>query len=283
MTKTVTTTKKKSPPAAIARRTPLAPEPPAPAVDGTADDVALHRGAAAAVPLAAVLAYNADPFLAHHNAMLGRDALLAARAELDATGFRTDWARVESIQSLGRAVAYAASRVEANPLDSHEVVELLREARPLRALLLANAQTQALVGRVSPAEVARIEHGRGAIDAATDLLDLVVLHAERELAGSGSAVTAAQLRRAKVLGTLLREKVRPAGARGHSRRTPAQLDAMALRDRLWTLLVHAHAHLEHAAGALWGRDLGLHVPKLQGRYVPRKRAKKPAAPAAPTE
>ena len=283
MTKILTVEKKKSPSAAVARRTPLDPEPLAPVVDGTADDVAIHRGAAAALPLAAVLRYCIDPVLVHHNAMVGRDALLAGRTELDATGFRTDWVRITSIQSLGRAVVYAASRVEANPEDSHEVLEMLREARPLRALLLANARTMALIGRVSQAEVARIEHGRGALDAATDLLDLAILHAERELTGGASAITAAQLRRAKVLGTLLLEKIRPTGARGRSRRTPAQADAMVLRDRLWTLLVHAHTHLEHAAGALWGRDLDLHVPRLQARYVPRKRAKKPVAPAAPTE
>lgn len=276
------TTNKKSPSAGASKKTPIEPEPAAPVVTGSADAVAVHRGAADALAPSAVIPFRADPHLAYHNAITGRDALLASRDAINATGFRVDWARVAAVESLALALVYAAGRVEADPRDSNEVLELLREARPLRALLLANAQTLSMVGRVSPAEVARIEKGRGAVDAATDLLDLATLHADRELTGGGSLVTAVQLRRAKVVGTALLQKIRPSGARTASRRTLAQRDAAALRDRLWTLLVQSHDLLDRAAGAVWGRDLGLHVPKLQGRYVPRKRAKKPSAPVAPT-
>jgi hypothetical protein len=71
-------------------------------------------------------------------------------------------------------------------------------------------------------ECARIERGVGAVDAATDLVDLAVLHTDRGLVG-----------------------------------------AVALRDRLWTLLVQTHDWFEQIAGARWGQHLGEHVPRLK--------------------
>ena len=260
----------------------LAPEPAAPGVEGSLDAVQIHRGRAGALRLDEVLRFSADPHLAHHNILAARVALLAARADIDATGFVVDWDRVEGVESLALAVIYAAGRVPADPRSTGDVLRLLAEARPLRALLLSNARTLSLVGRCSPEEVARIERSRGAVDSATDLIDLATLHANRELTGAGSAVTAAQLKRAKTLGTELVQKIRPAGASRASARTPAQHTAVELRDRLWTLLVQTHDYFERIAGARWGRDLGKHVPRLQARYVVKKRAKKPAEPAAPT-
>jgi len=260
----------------------LVAEPLAPVIEGNLDAVQIHRGRAAALRLDEVLRFGADPHLAHHNMLAARAALLAARADVDATGFAVDWARVEGVESLALAVIYAAGRVPADPRTTGELLALLAEARPLRALLLSNARTLSLVGRCSPEEVARIERGRGAVDSATDLIDLATLHANRELTGAGSAVTAAQLKRAKALGTEIVQKVRPAGASRASARTADQQNAVALRDRLWTLLVQTHDYFERIAGARWGRDLGKHVPRLQARYVAKKRAKKSAEPVAPT-
>lgn len=273
---------RKSSPAAPKKR-PAGPvaEPAAPAVEGSPDAVERYRTAARALALSEVLRFRADPHLAYHNILLGRDALLAARAEIDATGLRVDWGRVSDVDTLGSAVVYVAGRVDADPRRTGELDRLLREARPLRALLLSNARTLSLIGRCSPAEVERIESGRGATDAATDLIDLAVLHNQHELTGAGSAVTAAQVRRAKELGTEVVKKVRPAGAGRASARTPEQQAVADLRDRLWTVLVQTHGYFERVAGARWGRDLGQHVPRLQARYVPRKRAKKPVAPAPP--
>jgi hypothetical protein len=281
MARPVTTTRKKSPVAPKRSVAPL-PEPDAPEVEGSADAVELFRTRAGALRLADVLRCHADPHLAYHNAMTGRAALLEARAEIEATGFRVDWSRVEGAESLALAVVYAASRVPADPRVTGEVRAMLREARPLRELLLSNAHTLSLIGRCSPAEVARIERGRGFVDAATDLVDLAVLHTDRDLLGTGSAVTATQLKRAKALGTELLKKIRPASAGRGRTRTSGQETMLALRDRLWTLLVQTNEYFERIAGARWGRDLGAHVPRLQARYVAKKRTKKPAEPVAPT-
>ncbi|MDO9016213.1 MAG: hypothetical protein Q8S73_39935 [Deltaproteobacteria bacterium] len=251
-------------------------------VEGSLDAVQIHRGRAGALRLDEVQRCSADPHLAHHNILAARAALLDARADIDATGFTVDWSRVEGVESLALAVIYAAGRVPADPRTTGEVRALLAEARPLRALLLSNARTLSLVGRCSPEEVARIERGLGAVDAATDLIDLASLPANRELTGAGSAVTAAQLKRAKTLGTELVQKIRPSGAGRARARTADQENAVVLRDRLWTLLVQTHDYFERIAGARWGRDLGQHVPRLQARYVAKKRAKKPAEPVAPT-
>jgi|GEM_PF-755084 len=284
MARPVTSTRKKSPVAPKRRvASVIDAEPDAPEVEGSADAVELFRTRADALRPADVLRCHADPHLAYHNAISGRAALLEARAEIDATGFRVDWARVEGVESLALAVVYAASRVPADPRITGEVREMLREARPLRALLLSNARTLSLIGRCSPAEVARIERGLGSVDAATDLVDLAVLHTDRDLLGTGSAVTAAQVKRAKALGTDLLKKIRPATASRARTRTSGQEAMLALRDRLWTLLVQTNEYFERIAGARWGRDLGAHVPRLQARYVAKKRAKKPTEkPVAPT-
>ncbi|MDB4930221.1 MAG: hypothetical protein JWM10_2705 [Myxococcaceae bacterium] len=263
-------------------RSHAAPEaPPLPEVVGNFDAFTHHRTAAGLIPLSQALRCHADLRLAYFNAMAGRSALVAARAELAATGFRLDASRLDDLESLLQAVIFAAGRVEANPSESHEVISLLREGRPLRQLLMSNARAQSLVGRCSAAEVARIAKGRGAVDTAQDLVDLAVLHATPALVVAGGVVADDDVRRAKAIGTALLVKIRPSGTvRGH-RRTAAQLDAVSLRDRLWTLLVQWYEHLERAAGAVWGRRFTDHVPALQARHVPRTRDKA-VAPVAPT-
>lgn len=245
---------------------------------GSADALAIHRGAAGNLRLAEVIPFRADADLAYYNAMRGRDVLLAARPAVDASGFRADWSRVEALGSLGLAMAYAASRVEAHPRESSEVLELLREARPLRRVLLSHARTLSLLDRCPAKEVARIEKGTGPRDVANDLADLAALYLAHDLVIAGGAVEAGKVRRAEVLGAALIEKIRPASAVRPSRRTADQQSAMALRDRVWTLFVRAYEHMELAAGAVWGRHVSKHLPSLQARAVARKAATKSAAP-----
>lgn len=251
-------------------------------VTGDWDDVERHRRAADAVPLSAVRVCRVDPRLAFHNALDGRDAVLAVRAELDARQLPVDWEMISKLESLGRALVFAAGRVEADPMRSNEVLVGLHEARPLRALMLMNARAHALAGRCSRTEVERIAQGRGAVDLAQDLVDLAFLHTNDGLTAVGSAVTDAQVRRAKALGSSLLTRINPAGHDRPSRLSNAQRDARALRDRLWTVFVDTYAEVERAAGALWGRQLSQRIPALQTRSVPRKREKADAAPVSPT-
>lgn len=247
-------------------------------VVGSAVAVELHRAAAEALAPADVVPCEANTRLAYHNAIAGRDALLAHRADVDATGFHVDWSRVGSVESVASAVIYAAGRVEANPRQTGEVDGLLDEARPLRRLLLAQAQALALSGRCPAPEVARIARGRGPVDTAQDLADLAHLYDAHALAGASGVVHAAQVERARSLGDLLLKRIRPDGLDVRRRRTTEQRSAAALRDRLWTLLLNDYRHLEQAAGALWGARMREHLPALQTRRSSRKRRPKPAVP-----
>jgi hypothetical protein len=254
-----------------------------PAIVGQADAVERHRRAADALPLAEVIACRADTDLAFYNAMRGRDALLAARASLDASGFPVDWSRVDELRSLGFAVAYAAKLVGANPRarESSEVLALLRTARPLRRLMLTYARALSLVGHCPAAEVARIAKGRGPRDAADDLGALAALYTAHALVTAGGPVTAQNVQDAVTLGSALAEKLRPMSGVRPDRRTSAQVSAVALRDRLWTLFVRAYEYVEQAGGAVWGRRLAEQVPSLQARKASRKRPAKPAPVPAP--
>jgi hypothetical protein len=268
-------------PAPVATEKKTAPADGAPAVPtvlGSADALTIHRGAAGTLRLAEVIPFRADADLAYYNAMRGRDALLAARPAVEASGFRADWARIDALGSLGLAMAYAASRVDALPRESNEVLDLLREARPLRRVLLSHARTLSLLDRCPAKEVARIEKGTGARDVANDLADLAALYLAHDLVIAGGTVQTGQVRRAEVLGAALIEKIRPASAVRPSRRTADQQSAMALRDRVWTLFVRAYEHIELAAGAVWGRHVNKHLPSLQARAVARKATTKTAAP-----
>ncbi len=246
-----------------------------PDIIGTHDDVALNTNAAGLIPLADIRSCRADVRLACHNVIIGRDAVTAAREAIEATGFRVDWARLAKLDSLSRALAHCARLADASNGEPSAVVTLLREARPLRRVLLLSARTHAAQNRCPVGEVERVMRGTGDLDAAQDLVDLAFLHTQHGLAGE--TVTAAQVTRAKVVGTALIPMIRTAGAR-RPPRTNAQRDAINLRDRLWTVMFQTHAHLDQAGGALWGRALKDHVPALQARYVPRKRDKAPAAP-----
>lgn len=253
-----------------------------PAVVAHHEDVTRFRGAAGAVPLDRVRTCNVNAMLAYHNAMAGRDALLAVRSDLDARGVPVDWDRIGTIQPLARAVVYAADSVAANPRESSDVATLLAEARPLRRQLLASARSFALNGRCSAAEVDRIAAGRGAVDTAKDLVDLARLHAAHGLVGPGGAITTAQVARAEFVGKTLREKIRPRGLGRPSVRTDPQRAAVDLRDRLWTVLVETYALVEGAGGFVWGRRMPAHIPALNARTVPRAIAPKAADPVAPT-
>ena len=252
---------------------------PLPELVGTFDDVARFQGAAGAFSLAEVRPCRIDVRLAAFNAMAGRAAILGARAELEAIRHPIDWSRIESIDSLCRGIAYLVTRSGAYPPPSGEVLALLQEGRPLRRLLLSSATTQSLAGRCPAAEVARIARGRGALDTAVDLVDLAFVHTQHGLTGGNASVTDAQVARAKVIGAALQRLIRPHGAPPPPR-SSGHIDVIALRDRLWTVLLGVHADMERAAGALWGSQLRKHVPPLRSRYVPR--TKKPKAPVAPT-
>ncbi len=254
----------------------------APESAGSEVDFEAVRKDAEAIPAGEVRGLPGDPFLAAFNAEAVSAVLVAERDALQATGFRVQWSAIEGLPRLGAALLYAQSRVEADPRVGGVVRAQLAEARPLRRLLLADARAQALRGALPAKEVGRIESGIGPTDAAQDLVDLAALYKPRLAALRGkTTVTAAELRRAAELGAELQKTLRPKGSAPAARSTAEQKQWRDLRDRVWTLLLRAHAHADRAGGALWGRDVAEKLPALQSRYVVRRRAKAAAAPSKP--
>ena len=248
-----------------------------PDVIGDSDDVARHQAAAALIPITDVVPCTVNPNLAVRNAMTGRAALLAVRADLEATGLRFDWDRLASLETLCRALTYTATRVAAYPRVG-EIKALLRETMPLRKMLLTSARLHSLSGRCPAAEVARIAKGRGSYDAAVDLSDLADLHTRHDLVDAKGPATSEQVARALALGQELRSRLIPNGVRRPGTRTETQRQTAIQRDRFWTLLTRYYADVERAAGALWGSRYRQHVPALGSRPMPRRRPPKLVAP-----
>lgn len=248
---------------------------------GSHDDVAVHQAAARLIAAADVRPCRVEVRLAIHNAIVGRDAVLSARDAIEATGFRLDIDRLAAMDSIGRAITHTARRSGDNNGQTSEVIALQREGRPLRRLLLSNARSFGLAGRCSAEEVKRIARGIGPLDAAQDLVDLAILYTNDNLVVVGGPVTAEQVARAAVLGNRLVTLILPNGVL-RPKYTRAQREARALRDRLWTLMLQAHAHVAQAGGALWGHEVHEHVPRLQSRDVPKKRTKTLVTPDQPT-
>lgn len=206
--------------------------------------------------------------------------MLAARPAVEATGFRANWREIEALDEVALAVIFADHQIDDGREERVDVNALLREARPLRAVLAADARTQVLQGRFKAGDakkVANIEKGRGPIDAADDLVAYAALYQKHLPSLRGlTAINAAQVRRASELGTELLTLLKPSSVKRDRSRKGAAREAMELRDRLWTLLVRRYAHAECAGGAAWGRSLDEHVPALQSRYVAaKKKAAKP--------
>jgi len=251
-------------------------------MQGSEADLEAVRAQALALDPKSVVRLRADPFLAVFNAGVVRDELARHRDAITATGVRVDWSVVDGIPRIGSALLFAHGRVESDPVAGGEVRALLAEARPLRRLLLSDARVHAMRGGLSAKEVARIESGGGALDVGQDLTDLAALYAPNLAALKGrTSVTAAEVKRAGELGGTLRTRIRPKGAAPAPRSTEAQRAWRDLRDRVWTLLLHAHDHADRAGGALWGRAVADRLPTLQSRYVVRRRAKSEAQPVKP--
>ena len=88
-----------------------------------------------------------------------------------------------------------------------------------------------------------------------------------------------ELRRAAELGASLVTSLAPGAARKKRAVDPERAAQVALRDRLWTLLVRAYDRVLRVAAWRWQDDAGEHAPALQSRRS-RKKSAAVAAPAA---
>lgn len=219
--------------------------------------------------------FRGDASLAHHNARVGLDAVLAARAALEATGLRVDWAALATLPELCLALVYAAEQVAGFGGANADYQKTYARARIVRDIGMSSVETLVKSGDLTAADLKRLRKGASPLHLAGELDGLARFFAEKgEVFRGKSPFTAALAREASQLGAELMRVVTPKGGRKapSSERKAAAYD----RDALAALLVTRHGELDRAAGALWGRALGEHVPALQAR-VATGRGKKPAA------
>lgn len=238
-----------------------------------------YRAEALALPESEVLPCRADPVLALYNVYAGVAAVEAERATLaaDPEAPRPDWEAIAHTRTVAAALVFAAKQVM-KPSLAKALAQGLAEAYQLRALLLAEARLQRLRGKLPAKTLRAIEAGSGSIDAAQDCVALAAALRALSKKGVKLSVTGAELRRAAELGASLVTSLAPGAARKKRAVDPERAAQVALRDRLWTLLVRAYDRVLRVAAWRWQDDAGEHAPALQSR----RSRKKSAAVAAPT-
>lgn len=269
--------KKRKVPVATAQAEPEAlPDPKAPEVNGSPEALERHRAGALALAAEAVKTLAVDPSRAYHNAVAGRDAVLAARAAVEASGFGARWSEIETVDDLGLALIQADALVVGDGHVRGTLKPLVAEGAPLRRKLLSAARALAEHGLVPAETVKTIRAGRGTGDLGRDLIALAALFAAHERAIAGKhPIGPDQRAQAEQVGSKIVANTRTRATPRSRARVGEARAATELRDRLYTLLVARHDHLARAAGAVWGLSAAKHVPAL-GSNV---RAKKPAAPS----
>lgn len=274
--------------AAPAAKSPAPPPTvsPAPAVPSAAvgTEAAFERYLPLAKALAdsALVPYRLDPILALHNVQVAIAALTPHRDLLRRALPLLDVSALFDVPALAQAVVFAATQVAGKGRSLGETQKLLTEASQLRALLLGTAEMLALSGIFKAAAVDKIRAGRGAIDLASDCVELAALYGKSpDSMKVQRLVQRAQLTRASELGTELLTRLRPGAARtGEPVRAgaPATTD----RDRLASLLAQRYKDVRRAGYYLWLDACDDHVPSLQARKLPRSKKKPPAPEVPPT-
>jgi hypothetical protein len=216
--------------------------------------------AALALPEHQLVAFrSADPMLARTNVTRGVEAIARERARIEEHLPKINLSDLESLPALALAVIRAAQKAAPAP-SSGELGRDLANGYALRASLLAIADGLSAVSLLPAAEVERIKRGTGAIDAASDLVDLSALferHAKR-IAGKHAA-TPEMLTESARLGSKLVSTLRSTRAKRGSRKND---EAVVARDRLWSLLVLRHKDLRRVAYYIWDDAFSDHVPPL---------------------
>ncbi|MBK9260687.1 MAG: hypothetical protein IPM54_12815 [Polyangiaceae bacterium] len=239
---------------------------PTPEVVGSQKAYEQYLSEAEALADADVRPFRADGSLALHNVEMGLDAISPHVDRIKAELPTVDVVALQKLPDLALAVIYAAAQVDRTSDGSTGA--LIDKARASRTLLLASAEALAVAGILPAHEVERIRSGTGPIDLAQDNVDLAALLTKHATAIAGkTAVTPEQVTEAAHVGTELLKRLKPKGTRS---KDPA-IEAVALRDRFWTLLAMRHKELRRVGMWLWMDEVDRFVPALQSRTVRRKK------------
>lgn len=219
-----------------------------------------------------------DTAVARENVVQGLRSVLAYEDEIKRLPLRISLSELKRLPELALAVGFAAAQV--NRRSPGTVAGLRKEATGLRRLLLAAANLLAESGQLPRRDVGEIQRGVGATDEAKDCIALAALLRRNPAAVKKTPVTDKQLDRAAELGTELLGLLRPAGSKRASHGGELAAPAVAVRDRLWTLLVKRHRELRRIGMWLFLDAVDEHVPALRSARR-AKSAKQPAPPPAP--
>ncbi len=217
-----------------------------------------YRAMAEHVPDAQVQPMRADLGLALHNAVQGVSWVESfSMAVTSLPGM--DPAVLVQLPMLVGATMIADKRIRCGP--NPELRALMKEGRELRCLLLSSAMALAVAGVFPEHQVARIRKGRGAIDVASDLIDLAMLYRNHTAAHGQSPVSRAQVNRSAELGTELLQQLKREYARKGTGQE--QRNAILLRDKFWTLVMQRHEDLRRCASFIFGpEEVDHYVPAL---------------------
>lgn len=229
-----------------------------------------HKDEARSLTAEAVATFNGNALITLHNARAGVDAVMKMRAaiESDPSAPKVDFGRVAATVHVAEALVVAARRASQAFDPRSELAAKLTEVYALRDTLLVNAVAASKGGPFDAVVIARIQGGRGAIDAAQDCIDLASLFHRHAAALAGrSFVTATQIARAAELGTELLSLLKPNGVATNYERSSAVVEATTMRDRMAALLATYYAYVARVGGWLWGLDAAAHVPPLRSRTL----------------
>ena len=146
-----------------------------------------------------------------------------------------------------------------------------------RAVLLGQLETWGKVKAVPMNEVQLIKQGTGVIDAAQDVLAIIVLSRQFPKAKlmKSEEELAAMVTRATALHSVVKPSDQP-------RERRALDDAMKMQSRVWTLLCQQYEEVWRYGALLYGRDVDAYVPSLGFRLAKRRGSKSTSPVPAPT-
>jgi hypothetical protein len=214
--------------------------------------------AARALESSEILPLHGSAARAEKNVAAGVAAVLAYDAHVAEHLPHVDLAEIRALPDLARAVLDAAR--EAGSEDD-EAAGLLDEAYALRVKLGAAALALVEAGVLGPRERAKVGSERGAVDLAAALAALASLFQRKveELEGK-TPLDEGDASRAAELATALRARWKPSAAA--RKPGPDGMSAVERRDRLYTLLVHAHERLWAVGAYVFGHAVDERVPAL---------------------
>jgi hypothetical protein len=248
---------------------PKTPTSPADEITGSQKAYEHFLPAAKALSGEGIRLFRADASLAYHNVKAGVDAI-APLAEIKSELPKVHTKMFLELPDLALAVVFAAAQIDRGT--DGQTPALQAKASALRGVLLPAAEALAAAGVVPAREAQKIREGKGAIDTAQDCVDLGAFFVKHAKAAKGkTAVTAAQAKDAAETGTELLKRLKPKGTRRKD--SAAVTDAVAARDRLWSLLAQRHDLLRRVGMWFWGEDVDAHVPPLQSRTAPPRKNK----------